>query len=272
LTGESDGYYADYADAPVRRTGRCLTEGFDYQGQPSAFRDGRHRGEPSADLPPTCFVSFLQNHDQIGNRAFGERIFTLANGCALKAAMTILLLAPSPPLLFMGEEFGAETPFLFFCDFGKELAAAVTNGRRNEFSRFARFRDPQLRAQIPDPNAADTFEKSKLDWNSLTEQKHKGWLDFYGSILRIRADKITPRLQSLNIHKAFFEMISDRALFASWTLANGAQLQLLANLSQEVVHHHVRPTGILLYAWSESRTHNFAAALPPWSAAWFLKE
>lgn len=272
LTGESDGYYADYASAPVRRTARCLTEGFDYQGQPSSFRHGRHRGEPSADLPPTCFVSFLQNHDQVGNRAFGERILKLADPCALKAAMTILLLAPSPPLLFMGEEFAAGTPFLFFCDFGEDLAAAVTNGRRNEFSRFARFNDPELRAQIPDPNAPETFLKSKLDWNSLSSPPHTNWRDFYRGLLTLRKQRIAPWLQGINANQASFEMISDRALSATWALLDAAQLTLLANLSQPPQHYSTRPSGTLLYATPESTTDEFGAFLPPWSAAWFLKE
>ncbi|HVO64099.1 MAG TPA: malto-oligosyltrehalose trehalohydrolase [Terriglobales bacterium] len=272
LTGELDGYYSDYADAPVHRTARCLTEGFDYQGEASAFRDGSHRGEPSADLPPTCFVSFLQNHDQIGNRAFGERISKLADKCAVKAAMTVLLLAPSPPLLFMGEEFAAETPFLFFCDFGEDLAAAVTNGRRNEFSRFARFSDPELRAQIPDPNAPETFLKSKLDWNSLTAPEHKSWLNFYRTLLTLRKQKIAPHLQGMTRNKAALQMISDRALSAAWTLKDGAQLTLLANLASHPQAHSARPSGSLLYATPERTTEQFGASLLAWSAAWFLKE
>lgn len=272
LTGESDGYYADYADAPVRRAARCLTQGFDYQGQPSRFRNGKRRGEPSSELPPTCFVAFLQNHDQVGNRAFGERILKLTDKCALKAAMTILLLAPSPPLLFMGEEFGADTPFLFFCDFGKDLAAAVTNGRRNEFSRFARFSDPALRARIPDPNAPETFWQSKLDWRNLSAPEHKGWSDFYRRLLALRSTRIAPRLRHMTSNSVTLEMLSDRAFFAKWTLPEGAQLSLLANLSQEPQSHSRRPSGSLLYATPESTNEEFVAALPPWSAAWFLKQ
>ena len=116
LTGETDGYYADYAREPIDKLGRALTQGFIYQGERSAYRDAA-RGKASAHLPPLAFVNFIQNHDQIGNRALGERMTHLATRDALAAAVAILLLAPSPPLLFMGEEFGAETPFLFFCDF-----------------------------------------------------------------------------------------------------------------------------------------------------------
>ncbi len=166
-TGESDGYYADYADAPLRHLGRALAEGFSYQGECSAYGGGP-RGTPSAQLPPLAFVNALQTHDQIGNRALGERIGMLAAACgreaALRALVACLLLSPSPPMLFMGEEWGAGTPFLYFCDFAGDLARAVTEGRRNEFGRFARFADAQARAAIPDPNALDTFQRSRLDW------------------------------------------------------------------------------------------------------------
>ena len=138
ITGEKDGYYSDYAEHPLDQLGRCLVEGFAYQGETSLHRNGATRGEPTQGLPLSAFVSFLQNHDQIGNRAFGERITQLADPRAVRAASAILLLAPSPPLLFMGEEFGAQSPFLFFCDFEKDLAQAVTAGRRNEFAHFTR--------------------------------------------------------------------------------------------------------------------------------------
>src|SRR5690606_14138336 len=99
------------------------------------------RGEPSGHLPPTAFIAFLQNHDQIGNRAIGERIDALASAEAVDAATAILLLAPAPPLLFMGEEWGAKEPFYFFCDFEPELGRLVREGRRNEFARFPQFSD-----------------------------------------------------------------------------------------------------------------------------------
>jgi malto-oligosyltrehalose trehalohydrolase len=136
ITGESDGYYADYCGNPIWHLGRCLSEGYSYQGETSQYRGGKSRGEPSQNLPPGCFVSFLQNHDQIGNRALGDRIGTQSDPRKVKAALAVLLLSPSPPLLFMGEEFGASNPFLFFCDFGPELSSKVREGRRSEFERF----------------------------------------------------------------------------------------------------------------------------------------
>jgi maltooligosyltrehalose trehalohydrolase len=130
LTGERDGYYSDYAEAPARLLARCLAEGFAFQGEPSAYRKGEKRGTPCADLAPTAFVLFLQNHDQIGNRPFGDRLTETAHPDALKAAMALQLLAPNIPLLFMGEERLSRAPFQFFTDFRGELATAVREGRR----------------------------------------------------------------------------------------------------------------------------------------------
>src|SRR5205085_139882 len=116
LTAEADGYYRDYADRATPLLARCLAEGFAYQGEPSTVHEGRLRGTPSGDLSPTAFVFFLQNHDQIGNRAFGERLSTLTPGPALAAAVTLQLLCPHIPLIFMGEEEASQTPFLYFAD------------------------------------------------------------------------------------------------------------------------------------------------------------
>src|SRR6202790_2024939 len=214
LTGERDGYYSDYSERPLDHLGRCLVEGFAYQGEASLYRNRERGGEPTDGLPPTAFVSFLQNHDQIGNRAFGERIIKLADRRAVGAAVTILLLAPSPPLLFMGEEFGAETPFLFFCDFEKDLAAAVTAGRRNEFAHFARFRDPAESEQIPDPSDVRTFEASRLDWSEIDQPGHREWLRFYQNLLKLRCRHIVPRLSAGCVVNSDYEIHGDRGLAA----------------------------------------------------------
>ncbi|MEO8358786.1 MAG: malto-oligosyltrehalose trehalohydrolase [Vicinamibacteria bacterium] len=192
VTGESDGYYQDYADAPLALFGRALAEGFVYQGQASAFRDGAPRGEPTRHLPQSAFVSFLQTHDQVGNRAFGDRLHAFGDPMLLRAALACLLLSPHTPLLFMGEEFAATTPFLFFCDFSGDLADAVARGRREEFGRFAAFSDPGARARIPDPNALSTFLASKLQWHERDSLPHSRVLGEIRELLDLRRRILSP--------------------------------------------------------------------------------
>lgn len=271
LTGESDGYYADYAEDPARFLGRCLVEGYAYQGEISPYRGHRPRGEPSASLPSAAFVSFLQTHDQVGNRAFGERLVALADEGALRAATAAWLLAPAPPLLFMGEEFGAATPFLYFCDFAAELAAAVTEGRRREFARFARFADPAARAAIPDPNDPRSFERSNLDWNCIGRAPHARWLALYRELLALRREHIVPRLAGMRGNAGGFEVVAAGALAVHWRLDDGARLALYLNLSPSETAIRGQPAGKTLYC----EPQGCAAALhggrlPPWSAAWFL--
>jgi maltooligosyltrehalose trehalohydrolase len=270
LTGETDGYYSDYADNPAHMLGRCLAEGYAYQGERSAFRDGTSRGEPSRDLPPTSFVSFLQNHDQIGNRALGERIVSLSNPAAVRAAMAILLLAPSPPLLFMGEEFAAQTPFLFFCDFTSELADKVKNGRRAEFARFKQFRSPEAQARIPDPNDLVTFLASKLDWASLEQQPHREWLRFYRQLLACRREKIVPQIEGMVPGVATYDVLGPSAVHIRWRLAKGGSFELVANLGQDSMVLRKKPDGQLLYTTVANYTPILEQA-PPFSATWFLK-
>ena len=161
ITGQTEGYYADFADRNSWRVARALSEGFVYQGEPSALRGGKPRGEPSARIELASFITFLQNHDQVGNRPFGDRITRATQQDAVRAACAIVLLAPATPMLFMGEEWAASTPFLFFCDFEPELAQKVTEGRRSEFAGFAEFSDPAARERIPDPSSAQTFRGSR---------------------------------------------------------------------------------------------------------------
>jgi maltooligosyltrehalose trehalohydrolase len=272
ITGEQDGYYSDYSDRPLAQLGRCLVKGFAYQGEQSFFRDGQSRGERTAGLPLGAFVSFLQNHDQIGNRAFGERITTLADPRAVRAAMAILLIAPSPPLLFMGEELGAKTPFLFFCDFEKGLAEAVTAGRRNEFARFASFRDPAARAGIPDPNASTTFEASRLDWDDLAQRHHRAWLSFYRQLLQLRFKHIVSRLGDGCAIEAHYDVLGDRGLGAHWEFPDGSRLDLLANLGSNSLAGPAPPHSQIIYASEEdSEDAPARGTMPAWYVAWFLK-
>ena len=190
LTNEDGGYYADYAQDATAKLARCLAEGWVYQGERSEYLDAP-RGEPSADLPPTAHVLFLQNHDQIGNRAFGERLTVLTSVQALEAAIALQILCPQIPLLFMGEEVASTTPFLFFTDHHDELADAVREGRRKEFASFAAFADPEQRERIPDPNAPDTFSASIPHPDpALSVQRFA----LYQKLLALRMQEIVPRL------------------------------------------------------------------------------
>jgi maltooligosyltrehalose trehalohydrolase len=263
LTHESDGYYSDYADDPVQRLGRCLTSGFGYQHEPSNYRGGELRGEVSKDLPPTCFVSFLQNHDQIGNRAVGDRITAIASTEAVKAMAAIYLLAPQPPMIFMGEEFAASAPFLFFCDFGKELAKAVTEGRRNEFARFERFKDPASRCIIPDPNSVITFERSTLDWASIEDPYYREWLDLYRRLLRLRQERVVPLLKDSRTFASGYG-VRNRVLSAHWKSSNGQSLHLAANLSDERATLPQQP-GEVFYSNHDNEP------LTPWSLVWTIQ-
>jgi maltooligosyltrehalose trehalohydrolase len=269
ITKESDGYYSDYADHPIRHLGRCLTEGFGYQHEPSPYRGGKLRGEPCKDLPPTCFISFLQNHDQVGNRAAGDRITALTDPRAVRAMAAIYLLSPEPPMIFMGEEFAASTPFLFFCDFGKDLAQAVTEGRRNEFARFPRFRDPASRSIIPDPNDVITFERSTLDWSSTDDPYYREWLDLYRQLLRVRREQIVPLLKGSPTFDSTFELLGDRGLSARWKAPHGQTLRLLANLSDTTLQA-APPTGDVFYSTSEA-TALQNGRLPASSVIWSIQ-
>lgn len=265
VTGEADGYYVDYADAPLGHLGRSLTEGFAYQGEKSRHR-GRARGAPSGDLPVTAFVGFLQNHDQIGNRAFGERILALAPAAAVRAALAVLLLAPAPPLLFMGEEWGCAKPFYYFCDFGPDLAHRVTVGRRAEFAAFKRFADTEERARIPDPNDPATFRASVLDWTEPRRGEHREWLEFYRELLGIRRRDIVPIVAGDSRPRAGYRLLGKHTLFAEWRFAKGAHLTLVANLGGEAAEAPRRPPGRRLFATHPEKERG----LVPWSVAWYV--
>jgi malto-oligosyltrehalose trehalohydrolase len=264
-TGERDGYYADYAATPVYLLGRTLAEGFGFQGERSPYRDGRARGERSAQLPPTRFVDFLQSHDQVGNRAFGERITHIGDPIALRAMVICLLLSPGVPMLFMGEEFAASTPFLYFCDFPAELAAAVREGRRAEFGRFARFADEDARAAIPDPGDAASFAKSKLDWREPRLPRHADWHGFYRDLILRRRRNIVPRLAGRQ-HSGSFRSGAEGRLRADWSLGDGTALHLRANFGAEPWRKPPTCPGYLLY----STPGTLRTLLPPFGVLWTL--
>jgi maltooligosyltrehalose trehalohydrolase len=259
LTGETEGYYHAYEDQPIRRLARVLSEGFAYQGDPSPIHDGAPRGESSGHLSPTSFVMFLQNHDQIGNRAFGERLRKLTSDQALRAATGLLLLSPQIPLLFMDEQYGSTQPFLFFTDYTGDLANAVREGRRREFARFSSFSDEKKRAQIPDPNDVGTFNASSppasgeaAAANDDAQAKDRlDWMHFYKSALAVRAKLITPRLKHSKALGASVLGAANggdaNALVARWKLGDGETLSVALNLSKENVALEQIPAGKVIF-------------------------
>ena len=232
LTGETDAYYADYAEQPTEQLARCLSQGFVFQGHTN--RHGEVRGEPSGHLPPSAFVLFLQNHDQIGNRALGERLHQLAPPQALHAAIALLLLSPMIPLLFMGDEVAAEHPFLFFTSHHGELAELVREGRRNEFAAFSAFADPEKRERIPDPNDAATFEASRPLFEAQHPHQHATEA-LYRRLLKIRREEIVPRLPGAQALGA--DVLGHGAVSARWRLGDGSVLRIDLNLSEQPIEH-----------------------------------
>lgn len=227
-TGEASGYYADYR-GQTERLGRALAEGFAFQGELMPYR-GAPRGEPSADLAPTAFIAFAQNHDQIGNRAFGDRLTAIATPEAARAVAAVYLLLPQIPMLFMGEEWGAAQPFPFFCDFSPGLAEAVRTGRREEFARFPEFSAPETRERIPDPTAEGTFLSAKLAWADIGRQPHAEILAWHRRILAVRRAEIVPRLDEIRAGGTY-QVLGTDAVVVRWPLKESGALVLAANLS-----------------------------------------
>jgi maltooligosyltrehalose trehalohydrolase len=261
LTGETSGYYKDYVDDPHGQLARIFASGFAYQGEPSVHRGGAKRGEPSGDLPPTAFVSFLQNHDQVGNRARGERLDQLAAASRIEAALAVTLLAPMPPLMFMGEEWGATQPFAFFCDFSGDLAEAVRKGRADEFKEGY---GPQAgQGAVPDPLAEETFRVAVLDWDAGRRPPYRERLALVRRLLSVRRTEIAPRLASLSNWSARAQS-RHGVVTAAWQL-DGGTLHLVANLS-DAARRCPQAPGRLIWGGAA------AEVMQPWSVSWSWKD
>ncbi|TCR68275.1 malto-oligosyltrehalose trehalohydrolase [Bosea sp. BK604] len=262
LTGESDGYYRDY-DNPVARLGRGLAEGFIYQGEHSQH-DGVARGEPSGHLPPSAFVAFLQNHDQIGNRALGERLGLLTDQNKLALARAALLLGPQIPLLFMGEEWQASTPFVYFVDFpdDPDLANAVREGRRKEFGGFAAFGDETGIAAIPDPTTEETFARSRLNWDEALRDPHSSVLAETKALLHLRRDEVVP-LTKTGLLDARWRSPGADALEICWRFGGGS-LRLLMNFGPDIYVFPVESGERAIWS-SPGVALDGDATLPPWT-------
>jgi maltooligosyltrehalose trehalohydrolase len=199
----------------------------------------------------------------VGNRAYGERLAHLAQDEApLRAVTAILLLAPQPPMLFMGEEWAAPEPFPYFCDFGPELAQAVRDGRRREFAKFERFRDDAVWQTVPDAVAPETFESARLHWENLTKPRHAKWLTEYRHLLEVRHRAIVPLVPTL--HSGRVNWVGGKAFTVHWPARDGQGLRLWANLAAEP-QRLPQALGPPLFS-----THPDAApdTLPGWCVVW----
>ena len=256
LTGEAQGYYGDYQRSPRENLARALASGFVYQGEVSAFWGGKRRGEPSGGLPPISFVNFLQNHDQIGNRPLGDRLESLAAPRAIEAALAIMLIAPMTPMLFMGEEWGATTPFPFFCDFQGDLADAVRKGRAKEFAwAFAKYGD-----EIPDPLDKETVAAAVLDWDARGSESGRKRLKLVRDLLAVRAREIVPRLVDARFGEA--HAAEDGLLTAHWRMGDGKILRLTANLSDRDLAAPADAAGTSIWGGE------LKERVPPWAVSW----
>ncbi|GJE25352.1 malto-oligosyltrehalose trehalohydrolase [Methylobacterium organophilum] len=264
LTGEEAGYYESFADKPVEHLARCLAEGFAYQGEPFKTLDNHPRGEPSAHLPPSAFVTFLQNHDQVGNRALGERLSHLADSGKLALARAGLLLAPQIPMLWMGEEWSASAPFLFFVDFtpDEELNKAVREGRRREFKSFAAFADDT--SVIPDPTEEKTFTDSKIDWDEAETGPHRAvWADTR-NLIQIRHQTVVPLTKS-GFRGAEAHVPAPGVVDCTWHFGAGT-LRFVANVG-DGEYAADRAGGQVIWSSGLSRE---ALQLPPWTGVFLV--
>jgi len=258
FTREAQGYYGDYQRSPRAALARALASGFVYQGETSAFWGNKPRGEPSGKLPPPTFVNFLQNHDQIGNRPFGDRLETLASGEEIEAALAVTLLAPMVPMLFMGEEWGSKAPFPFFCDFEGDLAHAVRKGRKQEYKwAYDRYGD-----EVPDPLGVSTFDSAVLDWQSRETPAGAKRLTLVRELLATRRCEIVPRLAAARFGEAHAG--ENGLLTAHWHIADGSKLRVVANLSsqEEVTNASSHMQGTRIWGGEPGDR------LPPWSVFW----
>ncbi|MFO7447487.1 MAG: malto-oligosyltrehalose trehalohydrolase [Ignavibacteriaceae bacterium] len=225
LTGEKEGYYIDFGEA--KHLAESIKKTFVYAGNYSVFRKRNH-GNDASGRPPYQFVICLQNHDQIGNRAFGERLTSLISYEGLKLAAGMMFLTPYIPLLFMGEEYGEENPFLYFVSHSDEnLKDAIRKGRKEEFSSF------KWSGEIPDPFSSDTFIKSKLSWEKLSEQKHKTMHDFYRNLIRLR--KNLHALQSFDRENFHVSIAEDQKVIQLNRLNGSERIFAVFNFNSETV-------------------------------------
>jgi maltooligosyltrehalose trehalohydrolase len=264
LAGDRDGYYEAF-EPTVAALAHVIERGWSYEGQfYSPWR--RARGKPAGPMRYEQLVYYLENHDQAGNRAFGERLSHDVTLDAFAAATALLLFLPASPLLFMGQEWGATTPFLYFTDHEPELGTQVTKGRREEFKTFRAFSDVDVRERIPDPQALETFERSKLRWEERDRAEHAAILAVVRRMLELRrSDGV---LRERCERGDLLARTEGDALVVERRGRAGRRV-LLANFSKRGIPIDVRRFGEPVYAtlpWQSAPSRDAVGVLPPESA------
>ena len=259
-TGEKEGYYRDYA-GDHNRLAKALAEGFVFQGEVMQHM-GKPRGKPSAHLPPTAFISFIQNHDQVGNRLFGDRLNETLSADRMKALAAIYLLAPQIPMMLMGEEWAASTRFPYFCDFDETLNAAVREGRRREFGH-----DPNQAGSIeeaPDPTAEATFLSAKLKWDERDVGAHGEMLEHYSRLIELRHAFILPLIDKIGSRAADYAVDGD-VIGVRW-YAGDRTLTLLVNFGAADAAIQAPSKARCIFPVGQMQS----AMLAPWGVRWLL--
>jgi maltooligosyltrehalose trehalohydrolase len=255
LTGESQGYYADFGK--LSHLAKSLQSTFVYDGIYSKYRNRIH-GRPVVDLPQSKFIGFIQNHDQVGNRAVGDRLYEVAGFDRAKIAAALLLTSPFVPLLFQGEEWAASSPFQYFANHDDaEMARLVCEGRRQEFTAFGW--NPN---SIPDPGSLQTFNRSKLNWHEQDAGRHREMLSWYRALIRLRRD--APALRDAGSQQIRVQYDEDSQLFS---MARD-EIIVTCNLSSNAHRVEVQDDRrILLSSREDVRLENHWIDLPPNSVA-----
>ena len=247
----------------TERLGKALSEGFVIaaEEQHAEFEAGCH-------VPPNAFISFLQSHDLVGNRIFGERVSSLLPPETVRALVAVALLLPQAPMLFMGEEWGASTPFPYFCDFHGDLSVAVQKGRCEQLAKLPGVSQEELK-NAPNPQAESTFRSAQLHWNEIPEAQHAEMLALYKGLLAKRLERVSPLLEGLSGRCGKHEVRGPGALTCTWKLAGNARLRLDANLWHEIRGCFDAPLGEVLWLQGEvSKTGELGA----WTVRWSLEQ
>ncbi|MET3896873.1 maltooligosyltrehalose trehalohydrolase [Devosia sp. UYZn731] len=268
-TGENTGYYSDFDNLRSRcdKLGRSLAEGFAYQGE-FKKREGMARGEPSNGLPATAFVTYIQDHDQIGNRIMGDRITELASPDAVKALISVYLLGPQIPMLFMGEEWAAKQPFPFFSDVPASLRQITREGRQEELKQTPEHENPKKAdvSKTADPTSPNTFASAKLDWAALRQPEHRDWLNYYRTLIDLRHMEIAPRLVRMEGFSSHHQVLGDNSVLVDWRLGDGSILRLYLNLCSEAQEDVPPIVGRRLWLQGFVDEHR----LGPWTVLWTI--